>query len=303
MKKIVKNVYQVKSVSDGPDCASYLINTESDDGLVLVDPGLYIEFITDLEKKGFAPKEIKHCLITHGHLDHYGSCYELEKFNQDVKFYAHDFDATRIERKESPEYLKKFFPGYDYNPIKISHRIKGEGEILRFGPLEFKCVHIPGHTPGSVAYFLEIDESKIIFGGDTSGTSLRIYGGNIDDFTRSMGKLIDLNANILCHGHVGVIRPADKVKEFIEEWGKVNEYLHIVVEEDPSNIKVLYDLVLKTYELKSYDFALDFCNYLLEIDPDNSSAHQLYKKIKKHNPPKIKFAKKVIKESRKLNSK
>ena len=43
-----------------------------------------------------------------------------------------------------------------------------------------------------------------------------------------------------------------------------------------------------------YNYALDFCIHLLEIDPNNSNAHRLFKKIKKQNPVKIDFIKKVL---------
>lgn len=40
--------------------------------------------------------------------------------------------------------------------------------------------------------------------------------------------------------------------------------------------------------------ALDCCNYLLEIYPDNTDALQLLRKIKKHKPPAIGFIKGLI---------
>jgi len=59
----------------------------------------------------------------------------------------------------------------------------------------------------------------------------------------------------------------------------------------------LLDLTLVAYELEWYENALDFCNYLLEIDPNNTEAQRLLKEIKKHNPPKYEFIKGLIKES------
>lgn len=54
MKKIVKDVYVVKPYNAGElSCCIYMVDTKSDDGLVLIDPGLYIESIQDIEKEGF----------------------------------------------------------------------------------------------------------------------------------------------------------------------------------------------------------------------------------------------------------
>ena len=66
MEEIVKDVYVVKGYSSGDmNCCIYMVDTKSDDGLVLIDAGLYIEPIQSIEKDGFDVKNIKHCLITH----------------------------------------------------------------------------------------------------------------------------------------------------------------------------------------------------------------------------------------------
>ncbi len=296
MKEIVKDIYSIKpSQAAVFDSSKYLIDTKSDDGLVLIDPGLYIEFIRKLEEEGFDPKDIKHCLITHAHLDHYGACHELKKFNENIEFYSHEFDAGKIEQKLDREFIWETYPGYDYTPVKISRRIK-DNEILKFGKFEFKCIHTPGHTPGAITYFLERDKLKVLFAGDIGGSALKIYGGNINDYINSMQKLIDLRVDILCDGHEGVIKPAKKVSAYIHGYMKLNKYLHIVVERNPSDTKAWYDLTLQTYDLGEYDFALDFCNYLLEIDPNNADANHLLQKIKEHNPSKIEYIKQLLKK-------
>lgn len=302
MEEIVKDVYVVKGHSLGDmNCCIYMVDTKSDDGLVLIDPGLHIEPIQSMEKDGFAVKNIKHCLITHGHLDHFGVCSELKKLNKDVKFYAHELDAEKIEQIQKDKYIQQFFPNYKYDPIKLTKKIKSDREILKFGQFEFTCIHIPGHTPGSTAYFLETEQKKILFGGDVPGLVLKASGGNIDDYSRSMERLRDLNIDILCEGHADIIKPAEKISEVIKAYVKLNENLHIVAEVDPSDTKALLNLTLAAYELEWYDGALDFCNYLLEIDPNNPDAQRLLKKIKKHNPSQYEFIQELIKETERAN--
>ncbi|MFX0026057.1 MAG: MBL fold metallo-hydrolase [Candidatus Hermodarchaeota archaeon] len=304
MKRILKDIYYIESCNDAAfDSVKYLIDTKSDDGLVLIDPGLYIKFFQEIVKNGFSPKEIKHCLITHGHLDHYGACYELKQLNENIRFYAHELDTEKIEQKLEHEIMEENYPGYDYTPIKISNKIKGDNEILSFGNYELKCIHTPGHSPGAVAYFLEKSKKKILFGGDIGGWSLKINDGNIDDYLNSMQKLLDLNTDILCDGHEGAIKPAKKVSEYIQDLIKFNKLSHIAIEKNQSNIKAWYELTLHTYEMGEYDYALDFCNHLLEIDPDNSDVHQLFKKISKHNPVKIDFIKQLLERVSNANKK
>ena len=79
MIEIVKDVYVVKPYDPNiVDCCVYLVDTKSDDGLILIDAGINFEPIQEIEKQGFKLRDIKHCFITHGHLDHFGVCYRLK---------------------------------------------------------------------------------------------------------------------------------------------------------------------------------------------------------------------------------
>ncbi|NVM46922.1 MAG: MBL fold metallo-hydrolase [Candidatus Lokiarchaeota archaeon] len=298
MMEIVENVYVVKPYNPNePGCCVYMVDTKSDDGLVLIDVGLYIDPIHVIEKEGFDLKDIKHCLITHGHIDHFGACHELKKYNADIKFYAHEKDADKIEQKMPISYLNQFFANYDYEPVKLARKFKVDNEILKLGQLDFKCFHIPGHTSGSVAYFLETGNTRLLFAGDLPGTAININDGNLDDYLKSMQKLTAVDIDILCEGHEYLIKPAERVKKFIKGYMKFNENLNHLVLENPYDTKILLDLTLVTCELEFFENALDFCNYLLELDPDNSSVSQLLNKIKEHNPPKIDYIKRLIKEN------
>ena len=298
MMEIIDNVYVVKPHNPiEPGCCVYMVDTKSEDGLVLIDVGLYIEPIQVIEKEGFDLKDIKHCLITHGHIDHFGACHELKKYNADIKFYAHEQDADKIEQKSPIQSLNPFFADYKYDPVKLARKFKADDEILKIGQFEFKCFHIPGHTPGSVAYLLETGDKRVLFAGDLPGIAININDGNLDDYLISMQKLTTIDIDILCEGHEDIIKPAEKVNKFIKGYMKFNENLNHLVLEDPYDAKTLLDLILITYKLEFFENALDFCNYLLELDPDNSSASQLLNKIKEHDPPKIEFIKRLIKEN------
>lgn len=297
MKKIANNIYLVKSYDpNSMDCCVYLIDTKSDDGLVLIDVGLNIEPIQEIEKMGFNLNEINYCLLTHGHLDHIGACNQLKRFNNDIKFYAHELDADRIEQIPTDIHISQYYADYDYKPIKLARKFKAYNEILKFGQLEIKVIHIPGHTSGSVAYLLEEGKKKILFGGDVPGAVINSRGGNLDDYLKSMQILLDLNVDILCEGHADIIKPAKRVRKFINGYMKLNKNLNLIAL-DPTNKQALLELTIESYKVEFYDNALESCQYLLEIDPDNSIGQQLLKKIKKYNPPKTEFLKDLIKEN------
>ena len=161
MKKIFKNVYHLGDSG----CSVYLVDTNSDDGLVLIDSGMNIYLIVkNINSFGLNPKNIKHCILTHCHIDHIAICYELKvSLNENMKFYAHDLDADAIEQKGYDRKTAASWYGVDYKPIKLHKRFTKEIEILELGDYEFQCIHTPGHTPGSLSFV--VDE-KHVFTGD-----------------------------------------------------------------------------------------------------------------------------------------
>ena len=213
MKEVFKNVYHVGDSG----CSVYLINTESDDGLVLIDCGMSLNLIKNIRKRNLSPENINHCIITHCHIDHIAVCYDLKnKINKNIKFYAHELDADAIEQKGHDSKTAASWYGADYKPIKLEKRFTKDVEILKFGSHEFQCIHTPGHTPGSIAVFIEIDNTKILFGQDIHGPFMKSFGSNLDDYQKSMQKLLDLKADILCEGHFGIFQPAEKVSNYIK---------------------------------------------------------------------------------------
>ena len=41
------------------------------------------------------------------------------------------------------------------------------------------------------------------------------FGSNLHDYQKSMQKLMDHEADILCEGHFGIFQPKDEVKKYI----------------------------------------------------------------------------------------
>ena len=57
---------------------------------------------------------------------------------------------------------------------------------------------------------------KVLFGQDLHGPFHKDFRSDLHAYQRSMEKLLDLEADILCEGHFGVFRPADEVRKYIE---------------------------------------------------------------------------------------
>ncbi len=214
MKEITENVYHIGSSG----CDIYLIDTKSNDGLVLIDCGMSIDLIKEIYREGLDPLDINHCIITHCHIDHIAACYQLKMLKPLVKFYAHELDAKAIEEKGHDNKTAASWYGISYNPIELFQQFKGDFEILKLGENEFQCIHTPGHTPGSISVLLEINNGKILFAQDVHGPFSSEFGSNLKEYQKSMEKLLILEADILCEGHFGVIQPAKEIDKFIKNY-------------------------------------------------------------------------------------
>lgn len=214
MKEIVKSVYHIGDSG----CSVYLIDTKSNDGLILIDCGMSLNLIKKISQFNLNPIDIKHCIITHFHIDHIAACYDLKHFNKNVNFYAHELDANAIEEEGHDKETAAKWYGMSYKPVKLTKRLQGEVEILNFGMYNFQCIHTPGHTPGSISILIETEsKKKILFGQDVHGPIIPGVS-NYKDYQNSLQKLLDIRADILCEGHFGVFHPASEVEKYIKKY-------------------------------------------------------------------------------------
>jgi glyoxylase-like metal-dependent hydrolase (beta-lactamase superfamily II) len=212
MREVFKDVYHLGDSG----CSVFLVDTHSEDGLVLIDCGMSLEMIKRIKNKGLNPMDIKHCIVTHFHIDHIAICSDFKRFNEKVNFYAHDLDADAIEEEGHGRETAASWYGVKYKPVKLTKRLKGD-ESLKLGKYNFKCIHTPGHTPGSISILLVIEDTKILFGQDIHGPIIPGIS-NSTDYQNSLRKLLDLNADILCEGHFGIFQPASEVKRYIKSY-------------------------------------------------------------------------------------
>ncbi len=212
--KIFEDIYQVGGygITDMDDCSIYLVN--SDPELVLIDAGIgrsFSRIVENIKELNLDPERLKAIIVTHGHIDHIGGLSQFkERF--DAKVIAHELESPMIEEGRG---TGADWYGVSYTPCKIDIKIKGEKGEVRIGKYDFKLLHIPGHSPGSMVCYLDIRGKRILFGQDIHGP-YSIPGADPKLAKKSLKKLIELDADILCEGHFGIFEGRDRVKEYIE---------------------------------------------------------------------------------------
>jgi glyoxylase-like metal-dependent hydrolase (beta-lactamase superfamily II) len=214
--KVCKDVYMVggSDISHPYDCGVYLLDTGD---LVLIDAGAGMSFdklVSNIEKLGFDPMKLKTILVTHAHIDHIGSLHRFQK-EFGVHIIAHELDADAIEGRGG---VAAEAYRVSYTPCHVDLRIKGSEETLKLGKYGLKVIHIPGHTPGSIAAYVDIDKQRVLFGQDIHGPYYPEWGADRALAGLSLRKLIELKADILCEGHFGIYQPASEVKRYIQQY-------------------------------------------------------------------------------------
>lgn len=99
--------------------------------------------------------KIQGVLLTHGHFDHCASCLKLQE--NGIKIYVHKLDADKLYGDGN---LSKYF-GVDFDNFHADV-LFDEGELV-ISDFNFKVIHTPGHSKGSVCFVYENN----VFCGDT----------------------------------------------------------------------------------------------------------------------------------------
>lgn len=103
--------------------------------------------IPALEKFGFNGNDIKHVIITHENLDHYGGAkYLKDTYNSTI--YASDVAWQEMATYDVPLDSTSYPPSRDVTLL--------DGEILKVGNVSFETILTPGHTPGTLSLIIPL---------------------------------------------------------------------------------------------------------------------------------------------------
>ena len=130
---------------------------------------------------------------------------------------AHELDADAIEQGIGTG-AEDF--GISHIPCRLDTIIRDSKQSLLLSHYEVNIIHIPGHTPGSIAIYVDIDGKRILFGQDIHCPFLPERGADPSNGKESLQKLVNLKADILCAGHFEIYQPAEIVEDYIKSYLK-----------------------------------------------------------------------------------
>ena len=190
--RIFGNLYYV---GDQKVCM-HLIDTG--DGLILFDCGYgnttdMIE--ASIRGVGFDPADVKICIISHGHFDHFGSGNVLrEKYGWKILMSAAD---TNLLREDPTRALIHLGPCPE-DEVCWPDAVLEDGEVVTLGNTSVLCLLAPGHTYGTMAFFFDVtDGEQTLRAGYYGGTGvLTMYDQFCLDYGMPVGKVSAMKATI-----------------------------------------------------------------------------------------------------------
>lgn len=214
---VCTGVYQIggSDLTHPSDCDIYLV--DGDDELAVIDAGAgqsIDRIIENIEKIGLEPARVKYVIATHGHIDHIGGLKDL-CLRLGAQSVAHEKELPAVQ-EGWPELTAADYYGVKYKPVMVDIVLKGSENKLAVGRWMLYCLHTPGHTPGGISIYGDFEGQRVLFGQDIHGPFSKAWGSNLDDWRKSMQKLLDLKADILCEGHFGIYSPNEEVEEYIK---------------------------------------------------------------------------------------
>ena len=166
----------------------YLVADE--DGVTVIDTGvsgIWNELEPELAAMGKTVSDVRGVLLTHGDSDHVGFAERLRS-EHGVPVFVHEADAARARGEEKKPNvglgswkigpLARFMwygllrGGFSTKPIREVRTVAG-GEELDL-PGRPRVIHMPGHSPGSVAFHLS--GVSAVFVGDAMTTAHVLTG-------------------------------------------------------------------------------------------------------------------------------
>ncbi|GAK56337.1 beta-lactamase [Candidatus Vecturithrix granuli] len=197
---------------------------------ILVDtgnPGSEQKIVDALARNGVAPQDLSLILITHSHIDHFGSAAAFKpQTAAKIAVHADDADALRdgVNQELHPtsflgELFLKVIPQHKRFPgVQPDIIIEQQLDLADFG-VQGTVIATPGHTSGSLSLFLASGEAIIgdlIMGGifRSKVPHYPWFAADLDQVKQSIQVVLRRRPTIIHTSHGGPFSPETLAKTF-----------------------------------------------------------------------------------------
>lgn len=190
----------------------YILWDEATRDAVVVDPGMMRDAEREMVTRFIEGQQlnVKHILLTHLHIDHITSARWLaDKTGADVLGNALDAQLGQ----ELPDQVAHFHIHVEVEPLTLDRDLV-DGDTIPLGDETIHVLHVPGHSPGGLAFYLP--ESGLLISGDTifNGSVGRtdLWGGDMAQLLNSIREKIYTlpDETVIAPGHGPTTTVADE---------------------------------------------------------------------------------------------
>ncbi len=184
------------------------------DGQLVIDTTtglLKKQLLKQFEKIGIDVKSIERIINTHLHFDHLGGNYIFTR----ARVGMHTADAEEFKKNPDATYFSFFGGSIKRRDVDF---LLVDGHKIKTDNFNFKVIHAPGHTKGSICLYEP--HEKILISGDVlfhhSVGRTDLIGGDAKEMINTLQKIKKLDVEVLLPGHGRIVerdakRQIDKV--------------------------------------------------------------------------------------------
>ena len=176
---------QIKSFAFNPFSENTYVVYNDHNNAFIIDPGNFTAEETRLLQNFIEENELKvrNILLTHAHIDHVLGLQTVHDLYK-IPVLLHELEVEILDR--NPMDANRF--GFFFKPFEGEIQFLKENDVVKLDEDELKILHVPGHSPGHIAFHNEaqkfIVSGDVLFEGSIGRTDL--YKGNHEQLIESI---------------------------------------------------------------------------------------------------------------------